>query len=275
VIRRFAMETGELLRIHVMGGTGTLFEAVNGVIGMPNVHIAAYPFGRENAFLHYFDADKLHLFSSIRSQVFSSTQPMDALKCGNNYGIAYGMVGLEATVAKNSQESVEHSALLPDFAAYFRAGLKSAFTDWVPGKKYLIDLDGKTLDGVYISALIANGPCYGKNMSPAVEAHPNDGVLDIYLINDVSRLKMLLCRQAYLSGKYEKFPRSVSHYRGKKIAIDSGDVMIVCLDGQIFYENLIDFEVIPYAVDFVCPSGVDVGKLPRIYGRPNTVAKED
>ena len=53
VIRRQVTDTRELLRVHVMGGSGTLFEAVNSAVGLANAQIAAYPFGRQNSFLRY------------------------------------------------------------------------------------------------------------------------------------------------------------------------------------------------------------------------------
>jgi hypothetical protein len=43
--------------------------------------------------------------------------------------------------------------------------------------------------------------------------------------------------------------------------------MTLSLDGQVLYEKSVSFEVMPYAVDFVCPGGIDIDKLPRVYGR--------
>jgi hypothetical protein len=44
--------------------------------------------------------------------------------------------------------------------------------------------------------------------------------------------------------------------------------MCICIDGEIFYDTSIEFEIKPYAVDFVCPEGIDLGKLRRAMDAP-------
>jgi len=261
------MNADELLRIHVMGGTGTLSEAVNSTVNMPNVQLAAYPYGNENVFLQYFGADKAHFFSSIRSQVFSDTTPVDIIKCGHKYGISHGLVGFEAAAGKMGLELFEKNAVINQSFAYILAAAKTAYGPWMHGQKYMVELDGQRLDGAYISILIANAPCYSKNMYPASDAHPNDGLLDIYLTKKTSRFKYFSSARRYLSGNYKKIPDIVSHYRGKRITLSSENVMILTIDDKPFYENTIEYEILPYAIDFVCPGGIDVDKLPRVYGR--------
>jgi diacylglycerol kinase family enzyme len=266
-ISRYAMQVGELLRIHVMGGTGTLYEAVNGAAGLPNVQLASYPYGTENAFLQYFGADKTHLFASLRSQVLSSAIPIDALCCGGHYGVVMGMVGLEALATKESQKLLEGKTLLPNEWAYKYSAAKITLGRWVQGQSYRVELDGERLDGSYLSVLVANTPSYGKNKNPAVDAHPNDGLLDIYLTKVMSRTMFLSGVNQYLSGHYQRLGSVISHYRGTKISVSCADTMCICLDGTVFDENSVEFEIVPYAVDFVCPSGININRLPRIYGK--------
>jgi diacylglycerol kinase family enzyme len=248
-----------------MGGGGTLYEALNATVNRPNMQIAAYPFGRENNFLQYFGADKAHFFSSIRSQVFSNVIPIDAIRCGHRHGMSHGLVGLEAIAGKTGLEILTNKTVFNENIVYVYAALKAAYSRGITGQEYTVDLDGQQLDGNYISILIANGPCYGKNLSPAVDAHPNDGLLDIYMMKKMPRYKLLLNAYTYLNGGYKKIPGYVSHYRGKKITITSADTMCLLIDDLLFYEKAIEYEVLPYAVDFVCPGGVSVDKLPRIY----------
>jgi diacylglycerol kinase family enzyme len=270
VVRRVAAEADGLLRVHVMGGSGTLFEVVNGIAGLPNAHIAAYPFGRENPFLYYFGADKLHLFSSIRSQVLSDTVPMDLFRGGNHYGIANGLIGMEAVANQKVVEAIDKKTILGDQATYLLTGLKTIFTQKLAGEDYRIDLDGENLDGNYVSIIIANGPCFNKKAYPAADAHPNDGILDFYIAREADRALLILERQNYLTGQHDKLNNAIVHYRGKKFTISADKEMTLCIDGQIFYEKSIEYEIIPGAIDFVCPSGIDILRLPRIYGRPET-----
>jgi len=267
IIREHAVNAEELLRVHVMGGSGTLSEAVSAIVNLPNIQIAAYPFGNENTTIRYFGTDKMHLFTSIRSQVLSSTTPFDAIRCGHRYGISHGIVGFEATAGREGMVIYENSSLLSQDAAHFLAAAKKLFRKQIFAQEYKINLDGNQLDGTYASVLIANGPCYAKNMTPAVDAHPNDGLFDVYIMKRISRLTFLSIARKYLSGNYKKIPEIISHHRGTKISISSDSIMTMIVDDKPFYEKEAEFEILPYAVDFVCPGGIDVAKLPRIFGK--------
>jgi diacylglycerol kinase (ATP) len=266
--RLHAEQSNGLLRVHVLGGSGTLHEVINAAVGLPNIQIAAYPFGNDNNFLQYFGTDKIHLFSSILGQVFSGTTPIDVMRCGHRYGITYGLAGVEAFTSKDRAGTFTHQSNIHETFFYIYTLIKTSFGSALNGQDYRICLDGNIMDGTYISMLIANVPSYGKDLSPAVEAHPNDGFLEVYITKRMPRLTIFLNTYRYLSGNYEKIPH-ISRYRGKKVSISSENNICLCLDGQVFYANEIDFEIIPYAIDFVCPSGIDVSKLPRIYGKPD------
>jgi diacylglycerol kinase family enzyme len=265
VVRHKAEGADELLRVHIMGGSGTLSEAVNAVVSLPNVQVAAYPFGNENCFLQYFGSDKVHLFSSIRSQVFSDTTPIDVIKSGGMHGISHALVGLEAAAGKAGFDLYENSTVLTQGIANIIAGVRTAFGKWIYGQKYNVTIDGQVFDGIYVSMLVANGPCYSKNMRPAADAHPNDGLLDIYMLKRFPRLKLLFVMRRYLTGRYRKYPDYISHHRGTKVSVSSEAPMNVTIDDKNMLEASVGYEVLPYAIDFVCPGGIDIEKLPRVY----------
>jgi diacylglycerol kinase family enzyme len=267
IIRLHAMKADELLRVHVMGGSGTLSEAISGVINMPNLQVAAYPMGNENIFLRYFGVDKLHLFSSIRSQVFSNTTPIDAIRCGHRYGLCQGLAGFEAATAMQGLKLYESKKVFSQSLAHFLAAVRTLYGSWILGQEYKINIDDQHFDGTYVSILIANGPVYAKYMNPAVDAHPNDGLLDIYLFRKISRFMFFFIVYQYLKGNHKKISHVVSHYRGTKISLSSENTMNLLIDDKAFYENYIEYEILPYAIDFICPGGVDIDKLPRTYGK--------
>lgn len=264
---RYALNSDSLVRIHSCGGSGTLFEVVNGTIGLPNVQIAAYPMGGSNEFIRYFGEKRKHMFLSIRNQVFSDTISIDAIRCGTSYGISYGLVGLESVANVKGSELMQYTILPSDFC-YIWGAVSSISHKGRLGQSYRVSLDGKPLDGKYITMMIANGPCYGKGMNPAVEAHPNDGKLEVYMLKDMSRARFFPCISPYVSGDYKKLKDRVAHHSGKKITISSDSVMCISMDGEAFYETTVEYEIQPGAIEFVCPNGIDPGKLPRVYGRP-------
>jgi len=107
-------------------------------------------------------------------------------------------------------------------------------------------------------------------MAPAVDAHPNDGYLHIYLMQNLSRIKLLSSMRTYLSGGYRKLPKAVSYHKAREIKIESKHVMCINVDGETFYEDSISYEIIPGAINLVCPEGIDLSKIPKIFGKPGT-----
>ena len=255
----------ETVRVHSIGGTGTLFEVINSVAGFPNIEVAAHPYGKANTFLRYFGYRNVDLFSSLKSQVFDKAVPMDIIRCGNNYGICYGMSGIEAYANALGDVWIENG--MPGDLSYTLAGMNVILRGKC-GQNYLMEIDGNKIEGDFVSVMVANGPCYGINMYPAIDAHPNDGVLDVYVFKNASKIKILSRVPGYTHGKYRCMPDLVSHYRAKKIKLSSDEVMCMSIDSEHFYGTSIEYEIMPKAIRFVCPDEIDLMKLPRIYNRP-------
>jgi len=255
----------EIVRVHSIGGKGTLFEVINGAAELPNVEVAAHPYGKANAFLRYFGIQNMKYFSSMESQVFDEAIPMDIIRCGNNYGICYGKAGIEAYANELGEKWIDKG--MPQDISFLLAGIYLILKDKA-GQNYFVEIDGDKIEGDFASVMIANTPCYGVNMHPAVDAHPDDGVLDVYIFKNTSKLKLLTCVSSYIRGNYRSMPDLASHYRAKKIKVSSDETMCISIDGENFYGMSMEYEIMPKAVRFVCPGKIDLKKLPRIYNRP-------
>jgi diacylglycerol kinase family enzyme len=265
-IRRNIANSTETVRIHSIGGSGTLFEIVNSTIGLSNVEIAVHPYGDANAFLRYFGSQNEKHFSSLKNQVFDKTILLDTIRCRNLYSMGFALVGTEAFTNMKGNRWIAKG--MPEDIAY----MSVAFIELMAGRasqKYNIEIDTEKIEGDFISVLVANTPCYGKSMNPAIDTHPDDGLLDVYIVKNMSRYKRLNLIPVYVRGDYHKLPGLILHYKTKKIKLSSDQVMCMSIDEQIIYGESIEYEVIPKAVKFVCPSEVDITKLPRIFGKPN------
>jgi len=264
-IRRYISDANETVRIHSIGGNGTLFEVINSIAGLKNVEVAAHPYGSANAFLRYFGSRSEKYFLRLDNMVFSKTIPLDIIRCGNNYGIGFAIAGVEAYANMKGDEWIEKG--MPEDIAYVLAAIVRIVSGKA-GQKYLVEIDGNKIEGDFISVLVANAPCYGKNMFSAVDAHPDNGILDVYMFKNASILDLLSNVSVYTKGDYRKIPDLVLHYKAKNIKLSSDEVMCMSIDGQTMYGTSIEYEIMPGAVNFVCPSGVDLSKLPLIYGKP-------
>jgi diacylglycerol kinase family enzyme len=260
-----AIVKDEPVRVHSIGGTGTLFEVINSVAELPNVEVASYPYGKANTFLRYFGIRNLNLFFSLKSQVFDRAVPMDIIHCGNNYGICYGITGIEAHANSLGDSWIKKG--IPGDISYTLAGMVMVLRG-KSSQNYFVEIDGTNIEGDFASVMIANAPCYGLNMFPAIDAHPDDGVLDVYVFKNATKAKLLSRIPGYTHGKYRAMPDLVTHNKKKKVKLSSDEVMCMGIDSEHFYGSSIEYEIVPKAIRFVCPNEIDLMKLPRVYNRP-------
>ncbi|MDR1971517.1 MAG: hypothetical protein LBQ46_06310 [Treponema sp.] len=264
--RRYVSTVDKMVRVYAVGGMGTLMEVINGVVGMPNVQVAAWPFGIDNAFLHYFGEEKMEHFYSLRNLVFSGVSSFDLIRCGNNYGICAGFMGAPALAARKGDRIMENMDYVPGWLER-SSGIYLVLAAYYATRKqtvqpYQVVLDGMPLNGDYISILIANQPHLTRSLCPAPEAQPDDGLLDIYLVQAVAGPKLIGLAVDYAQGRYHKWPHYISHFRGKTLAVSSDKIMHICIDGEHFYDAAVEYEVVPQALDFVCPGGHDGQRRP-------------
>ncbi|MDR2747330.1 MAG: hypothetical protein LBB77_07790 [Treponema sp.] len=257
--RRYVSAADTIVRVYAVGGMGTLMEVINGVVGLPNVQVAAWPFGIDNAFLRYFGKDRMDRFRSLRNLIFSGVSSFDLIRCGNNFGICAGFMGVEAIAARDGDRILGNSDFFPGW--FVRSGVVYLSLSIYYGiekkmvQSYQVTIDGIPLYGNYNSILVANQPYLGSGLQPAIEACPDDGLLDIYLIRPVGGVKLAALAMDYAQGRYYKWPQYISHYRGRTITVSSDRIMEICLDGEHFYDIAVEYQAVPHGLDFVCPGG--------------------
>jgi diacylglycerol kinase family enzyme len=277
-IRQYLQDSGDsIVRVHSIGGTGTQFEVLNGIAGEietqaeTKAELASHPYGKSNSFLRYFGTKNIKRFASLRRQVFGDTVGIDMIRCSNNrkggsvYGLCYGLSGIDSSANALCETWLEKG--LPAGLCYPLAGVRGVLKGKL-GQWYSLGVDDRTITGDYATIMIANAPCYGFDMHPAVDAHPDDGLLHLYTFKKVEKTTALRSIPHYTYGRVHKLTRFVTHLTAKKIHLSSGETMCVSLDGEIFYRTHVSFSVVPNGVRFVLPEGVDLAKLPLIYNKP-------
>jgi len=151
----------ETIRIHSIGGSGTLFEVVNSVIGLPNVEVAVHPYGKLNSFIRYYKNKTA--FLSLPTQVFGASRPVDVIRSSNGYGICFGLIGLEAYANRVGGAWVEKG--MPADPCYLIVGIKRLF-DKNRLQKYEVAIDGVPVSGDFLSFFLANVPGVWSQTAP-------------------------------------------------------------------------------------------------------------
>ena len=117
----------------------------------------------------------------------------------------------------------------------FRAYAASTVVNVVKGiaEHYVVELNGKRIDGQQTMICVCNGRYYGGGFNPVPEADPTDGLLDVLLVKKVSRLQVPAVIGTYKNGRYKELPHLVRHFQTKSIKIICDNVTPINLDGEL------------------------------------------
>ncbi|WP_423799337.1 diacylglycerol/lipid kinase family protein [Neobacillus sp. SAB-20_R2A] len=253
---QIAVQNNHSKIVVAVGGDGTLHEVVNGIINHPTITLGFIPGGSGNDFSRGFQipSDPAAALKVMLRLMKSDAPLLDAGKItmqdkSEQYFINNMGAGFDALIAYQ----VNHSrvkALLNKFSlgrlVYVYFLLKELFCY----KTSTIDLsiDGKEHKFKQTwFVTVSNQPYYGGGMKIAPAAEPQDGLLDITVVHELSRLKLLIVFISVFWGKHIYF-KEVKSFQGRAITIRSDVKLYVHGDGEHAGHIPLKAEIIPKAL---------------------------
>ena len=106
------------------------------------------------------------------------------------------------------------------------------------------------LKGNYIFAVICNTIHTGKGMKIAPKAKLNDGLMDLILIKDVPRLKLLQLMPKLFTGKHIN-DNAVEYIHVSRIKLQPNKVSKLNIDGEIKGITPFELTVIPNEIEII------------------------
>ena len=103
---------------------------------------------------------------------------------------------------------------------------------------------------------IANGRWYGGSFNPVPEAEPDDGLLDVLIVEPVSRLTVARVIGQYKNGHYRQYPEMILHRRCRSLRVKSPEPSAVNLDGELLQRSDITFRIAEEKIRFLYPKGL-------------------
>lgn len=254
-IARRAAKTGEEYRIYACGGDGTLNEVVNGAAGYPNISVTTFAGGSGNDFARMFSEPEA--FRDLERLLDAEETEFDLIRCNDDYSINICSVGFDARIGTD----VGNYKRLPLISG-FRAYALSAVVNTIRGvsEHYVVEVNGETIDGEQTLICACNGQFYGGGFNPVPEADPTDGLLEVLVVRDVSRLKVLQVIGAYKDGKYAEFPHLIRHFRTDHLKIICDGETPINVDGELRKGNVVDISVAKEKLRFFYPKGLTWSK---------------
>ena len=242
---------------YACGGDGTLHEVVNGAINYNHVIVGHIPCGTGNDFVKNFRNDEN--FKNIDAQIQGESVYIDLIKVKDKYAASVCNVGLDADAAFNMHK-FKKIPFITGTACYIISVLYCLMKSI--GKNLDVEFDnGDKIHDKFLLGVVANGHSYGGGYKCAPLAKINDGTLDICLVKNISRLKILNILSSYKVGKHlenEKIMKYITYRKCKNVKFRSDNPINLCIDGENYIYNELDFEIVNSALKFWIPKGSSI-----------------
>ena len=235
-----AAAAGQSQGIIAVGGDGTLFEIINGMIGS-DVPLLFVSCGTGNDFVRTLKLPKDPV-EALKCQLDAPTGRIDVGKMNDFYFLNVAGTGFDVDVLRNAEK---YKAKYTGLRTYL-FGLFDAIRDFRP-MTALVSFDDGPEEEVSFSILsIGNGRYIGGGMKAVPDAKLDDGLFDVVTVRPVSKPAIALLIALYIAGKHIAIGLGRLR-RCRKLSIRHPG-MTVNLDGELFSADSARFVLLPNAL---------------------------
>lgn len=254
---RAHVDEEEPINIIVLGGDGTMDEALQGVVDFSKVNIGYIPTGSSNDFaraLSYssdpvesvkkliacnepklFDLGKLEYLSTSGSRMglngeFERTRYFD-VSCGVGFDAAICKLALDPGGSKSFLNKIGLGKLI-----YLKIALSEIFRGIQPDGRLILE-DGQTIPFKKLRFIVGMNTCYeGGGFKFAPDAVGDDGFLDICLVSNMSAFNAFLVLPKASKGKHVTSKKvKTYHTRSYELVLD--EPLWVHTDGEVYTKS--------------------------------------
>lgn len=250
---------GDDIRFFACGGDGTLCEAVNGLMRVPDregLSLGVIPVGTGNDFVRNFDGSDA--FFDIGAQLDAESIGIDLIDCNGTYVINMINIGFDCQVVVKTAE-LKRKSFIPSKLAYI-CGLVLTLIK-KPGAYFGIESEGKSTEHkTLLLATFANGSFCGGGFHSNPNASLCDGKINALFVNNISRTKFMGLVGCYKSGTHldgrhdDILYDEESHGYGVTFTEPTN----VSVDGEIMKFDRLVLSCIPNAINFLVPRGASL-----------------
>jgi len=227
------------------GGDGTLFEILNGVLKNHSdfdLPIGQIPVGTGNSFIKDMEIHSIE--DAVEKIASGKTKKVDVgffkHPGGENYFINLLGTGFVANVAQHAFKYKSMGSL-----SYVFGVLEEVIR--LKPEPLEMTIDGKVFHRNYIFAEICNSKKTGGNMIMAPDAKIDDGLLDVILLNNISRFNLLKVFPQIFKGTHIHDPHAET-FKGREIKITTENPHRLTPDGEVLGTTSIEVSIFPNKV---------------------------
>lgn len=239
-----------------VGGDGTIHYVLTGIVetllnqANNKTALGIIPLGRGNDIARTL---KIPTDPKIACDILMTNkrQLTDVAYTGKNFYIGVAGLGFDSEATRLANETKLKGGGLPAVFIYGYSVLK-ALIGYKP-KKIKITHDTGTFEGKIMLTAISNGQAYGGGMFITPIAEVNDGLLDICVLKEISKLKLIANFSKVLRGTHLGHPY-IEYIRSKKVEVQALDeIMEFYGDGEYLEETPLKVEILKHCLPVIIP----------------------
>lgn len=236
-IAKTAVEMNGQLLLIAFGGDGTAHEVIEGVMGCHHCTVGVVGAGSGNDFGRGFLSFKspAELNHYVSSAMLTKSNDIGILKVKGQdyYFVNNAGIGFDASVALHVNQSS-----LKKWLNYIGLG-KLAYTYYViktlfTFKRFQLTVGTNQIDLQFSNvwfATVSNQPFFGGGMRISPNSNPSDGQIELTIVHDLSRLKLLVVFATVFLGKHTRF-KEVHQFTSTSFTISTSQNVIRHTDGE-------------------------------------------
>ncbi len=218
--------------IIVIGGDGVINRALNKLINTKNT-LGFIPFGTGNDFNRY-----------AKEEFKDGINQCDVIKINNKYFINIACFGIDAEIANNSD--IIHSKFIPKSQRY-NASIVANFIKF-KAKKFTVSVNKEKYENNFSTIVVGNARYYGGGYKISPEGIVNDGKMELYLVDKLSRLNVALLLGKIKKGKHTN-NKHLKLIKTNKLKIACEKEITANIDGEELIGKTFNLELIPKAIN--------------------------
>ncbi len=238
----------------VVGGDGTVHEAVNGLVVErrvpPDVTLSIIPGGTGSDYIRVLGISR-DPAEACRTTLGQATRLMDIgeIQCMRDgqphtrYFVNVAGLGFDSEVCERVNRS---SKRISGTVPYLTSLVLTLFS--YHNKDIQLTIDGRQSQGRFNSVVVCNGQYFGGGMWVGPRAAPDDGLFDVVLLGDLSKLEFLRNVPRVYKGTHLTHPK-VTSMHATEVHVEAAQRMFIQAEGELVGEAPATFRLLPGALN--------------------------
>lgn len=234
-------------KIHAVvsvGGDGTVNEVASALI-YSDTALGIIPGGSGNGLSMHLGIGRNAKKALAIIDTFS-TKTIDTATVNNRFYVNMAGIGIDGLVAYKTKQNAKRG-----FSTY----LKGALTEAIKYKNqtYKVEIDGRSVEGKFLSVNVANGSMFGYNFKVAANADTSDGLVDTVMIHDAHKMDYFGNAWRFWAGRIHKSKfASLDKATNIKVTTYEDSYMHIDGEGYPFSAGELEFKVLKQSLKVIC-----------------------